>query len=93
MSRNRSSYEFFIITYNIYFFVEDVDIKYMSIYKEENNKKDCFEHLISLQDCDHNSHTNAECTTREQECHINGARYKTQGCEHHETLIILLAAV
>ena len=75
------------------FFVEDVDIKYMSIYKEENNKKDCFEHLISLQDCDHNSHTNAECTTREQECHINGARYKTQGCEYHETLIILLAAV
>ena len=35
----------------ISFFEEDVDIKYMSIYKEENNKKDCFEHLISLQDC------------------------------------------
>ena len=35
----------------ITFFVEDVDIKYMSICKEENNKKDCFEHLISLQDC------------------------------------------
>ena len=33
----------------ISFFEEDVDIKYMSIYKEENNKKDCFEHLISLQ--------------------------------------------
>ena len=29
--------------------VKDVDNKYMSIYKEENNKKDCFEHLISLQ--------------------------------------------
>ena len=40
----------YLISY-ITFFEEDVDIKYMSIYKEENNKKDCFEHLISLQGC------------------------------------------
>ena len=33
----------------ITFFEEDVDIKYMSIYKEDKNKKDGFEHLISLQ--------------------------------------------
>ena len=39
----------------------------MSIYKEEKNKKDCFEHLISLQDCDHRFHANAECATREQD--------------------------
>ena len=66
MSRNHSSCEFFII-YSIYFFVEDVDIKYMSIYKEENNKKDCFEHLISLQDCGHNRHATTDCATREQD--------------------------
>ena len=47
--------------------VEDVDSKYMSIYKEEKNKKDCFEHLISLQDCDHRFHANAECATCEQD--------------------------
>ena len=44
----------------------------MSIYKEENNKKDCFEHLISLQDCDHRFHANAESATREQDSDING---------------------
>ena len=35
--------------YYIIFFEEDVDNKYMSIYKEDKNKKDGFEHLISLQ--------------------------------------------
>ena len=63
----------------------------MSIYKEENNKKDCFEHLISLQDCGITAQETFP--TREQDGGINGARYKTQGCEHHETLIIPLAAV
>ena len=55
------------ISFNIFLYVEDVDSKYMSIYKEEKNKKDCFEHLISLQDCDHRFHSNAECATREQD--------------------------
>ena len=55
------------ISFNIFLYVEDVDSKYMSIYKEEKNKKDCFEHLISLQDCDHRFHANAECATREQD--------------------------
>lgn len=32
-----------------FFFEEDVDSEYMSIYKEDKNKKDGFEHLISLQ--------------------------------------------
>ena len=41
-----------IISYLLYYFLffffeEDVDSEYMSIYKE--NKKDGFEHLISLQ--------------------------------------------
>ena len=40
----------YLISY-ITFFEEDVDIKYMSIYKEDKNKKDGFEHLISLQGC------------------------------------------
>ena len=53
------------ISFNIFLYVEDVDSKYMSIYKEEKNKKDCFEHLISLQDCDHRFHANAECATHE----------------------------
>lgn len=35
--------------YYIIFFEEDVDSEYMSIYKEDKNKKDGFEHLISLQ--------------------------------------------
>ena len=55
----------YILIYYIYFFVEDVDIKYMSIYKEENNKKDCFEHLISLQGCG-NHHANADCKADER---------------------------
>ena len=43
-----------IISYLLYyllffFFEEDVDSEYMSIYKEDKNKKDGFEHLISLQ--------------------------------------------
>ena len=37
------------ILYIIFFFEEDVDSEYMSIYKEDKNKKDGFEHLISLQ--------------------------------------------
>ena len=57
----------YIFLFYIFLYVEDVDSKYMSIYKEEKNKKDCFEHLISLQDCDHRFHANAECATREQD--------------------------
>ena len=43
-----------IISYLLYYFLffffeEDVDSEYISIYKEVKNKKDGFEHLISLQ--------------------------------------------
>ena len=58
MSKYHSSYGFYYIYSYLFPYVEDVDIKYMSIYKEENNKKDCFEHLISLQDCG-SHHANA----------------------------------
>lgn len=63
LSKGAITVYIFLLIYFLY--VEDVDNKYMSIYKEENNKKDCFEHLISLQDCDHRFHANAECATHE----------------------------
>ena len=40
---------YFIYYFLFFFFEEDVDSEYMSIYKEDKNKKDGFEHLISLQ--------------------------------------------
>lgn len=51
----------------------------MSIYKEENNKKDCFEHLISLQDCDHNSHATTDCAVCEQD---GGVRNHNSNSSH-----------
>ena len=44
-------YLIYYILFLIFFFEEDVDSEYMSIYKEDKNKKDGFEHLISLQGC------------------------------------------
>ena len=41
---------YYLLYYFLFFFFEeDVDSEYMNIYKEVKNKKDGFEHLISLQ--------------------------------------------